>query len=136
MQTLLDRLRERGYRLTAQRRAVASALEGADVHLTAEEVYERAAVVLPELSRATVYSTLHQFADLGEIRELTLEGRSKRYDPNVSEHHHLICDVCAAIHDVQQGLSAPPLPADERHGMSVTASHIVHHGVCADCAAG
>ncbi len=40
---LLERLRRRGWRLTAQRRVVAEALAGEHVHLTAEEVYERAA---------------------------------------------------------------------------------------------
>ena len=46
--SLLDRLRLHGYRLTAQRRAVAQALDGINVHMTADEVHVRAADILPE----------------------------------------------------------------------------------------
>jgi hypothetical protein len=56
--SLLERLRRRRLRLTAQRRVIAEALEGAHVHLTADEVFERAVARLPEISRATVYSEL------------------------------------------------------------------------------
>ena len=45
---LSERLRERGWRVTSQRRAVAEALAGEHVHLTADEVHRRARDVLPE----------------------------------------------------------------------------------------
>ena len=132
---LLERLRTRGYRLTAQRRVVAEVLTGDHVHLTAEDVHDRAAELLPEISRATVYSTLQQFVDLGEVRELMLDGRSKRYDPNVSPaHHHLVCSVCGRVVDVAHGLDAPALSDADRHGMDVTGGEITYHGTCATCA--
>jgi Fe2+ or Zn2+ uptake regulation protein len=75
--TLLERLRQRGFQLTARRRVVAEALEGVHVHLTAGQIYDRAAVRLPEISRATFYNTLSQFCELSEVREITLDaGRS------------------------------------------------------------
>ena len=47
---LAERLRERGWRLTAQRRVVAEVLVGEHVHLTAEAVHAAAQAVLPEIS--------------------------------------------------------------------------------------
>ncbi|MEZ5166592.1 MAG: Fur family transcriptional regulator [Acidimicrobiales bacterium] len=135
--SLLDRLRTRGYRLTAQRRVVAQVLEGENLHLSADEVHQRAAVFLPEISRATVYSTLQQFAEIGEVRELTLDGRSKRYDPNVAPaHHHLVCDGCGEVFDVAHHLDAPELGADDRHGMTIRGAEIVYHGLCPACPRG
>lgn len=132
---LLDRLRDRGYRLTAQRRVVAQVLEGDNIHLSADEVHQRAAVLLPEISRATVYSTLQQIADLGELRELSFNGQAKRYDPNVEPaHHHLVCDRCGSVCDVAHGVAAPDLVDADRHGMTVARAEIVYHGVCARCA--
>ncbi len=132
---LVDRLRDRGYRLTAQRRVVAEVLAGDNTHLSADEVHTRAAAVLPEISRATVYSTLQQFSALGEVRELALGGAAKLYDPNVEpRHHHLVCDRCDAVYDVARGVDAPDLPAQEHHGMVLDAAEIIYHGVCAACA--
>lgn len=132
---LLDRLRDRGYRLTAQRRVVAQVLEGDNIHLSADDVHQRAAALLPEISRATVYSTLQQLTDLGEVRELSLAGQAKRYDPNVAPaHHHLVCDHCGAVCDVAHGVDAPALAEADRHGMTIARAEIVYHGACADCA--
>lgn len=133
--SLLERLQARGYRLTAQRRVVAQVLEGDNVHFTADEVLDRAQALLPEISRATVYSTLQQLTELGELRELSLDGRSKRYDPNVAPaHHHLVCEGCGSVFDVAHGVQAPALSAAEQHGMTVTTAEIVYHGTCAACA--
>jgi Fur family transcriptional regulator, stress-responsive regulator len=132
---LLDRLRDRGYRLTAQRRVVAEVLDGENVHLSADDVHRRAVDILPEISRATVYSTLQQWAEMGEVRELALDGRAKRYDPNVAPaHHHLVCDTCGTVFDVAHGIEAPGLVPEELHGMKLAGSDIVYHGICADCA--
>lgn len=133
--SLLDRLRLHSYRLTAQRRAVAQALDGINVHLTADEVHARAADILPEVSRATVYSTLHELAEMGEILELRIEGRSKRYDPTTSPHSHLVCDSCGVIYDVQHGLTPPQLPLSEAHGMAVSRAEVVYHATCESCLA-
>jgi Fur family transcriptional regulator, stress-responsive regulator len=132
--TLLERLRRHGLRLTAQRRAVAEALEGEHVHLTAEQVYERAATRLPEISRATVYNTLNQFQELGEVREVTLDAGPKRYDPNsIRPHHHLLCEGCGTVCDVlpQGKLFLPP---DQRHGFAVSDIEVTFRGLCPTCA--
>ncbi|MFE2439439.1 Fur family transcriptional regulator, partial [Streptomyces sp. NPDC059409] len=75
MSDLLERLRERGWRLTAQRRVVAEVLDGDHVHLTADEVHARAARRLPEISRATVYNTLRELVHRAEVLEVSTVGR-------------------------------------------------------------
>lgn len=133
--SLLERLKARGYRLTAQRRVVAQVLEGDNVHLSADEVHHAAAALLPEISRATVYSTLQQFVELGELNELSLDGRSKRYDPNIAPaHHHLVCTSCGLVVDVAHNVAAPRLDPAEVSGMVVTRAEIVYHATCEACA--
>lgn len=134
MSDLLTRLRQRDWRLTSQRRAVAEVLDGEHVHLTADEVHARAVVVLPEISRATVYNTLGELVALGEVREVNLEGRAKRYDPNADDgHHHLVCSTCGLILDVPAtDLSALPASA---HGFTVAHVDVTYRGTCAACAA-
>jgi Fur family transcriptional regulator, stress-responsive regulator len=132
---LLERLRARGLRLTAQRRVVAETLEGTHVHLTADQVYERATARLPEISRATVYNTLNQFHALGEVREITLDDGPKRYDPNTGQRHqHLICERCGTVRDVIPR-GAVTLPQRERHGFAVNATEVIFRGLCPACAA-
>ena len=132
---ILHRLRARGWRMTAQRRAVAEALTGEDLHLTADEIFERATARLPEISRATVYNTLNELVDMGEIRAASFDGGvTRRYDPNaVTPHHHLVCTVCGATHDVELDDIEVSLSKRDRRGFEVDNAHIVIEGTCPTC---
>ncbi|WP_329454813.1 Fur family transcriptional regulator [Streptomyces sp. NBC_01497] len=135
MSDLIDRLRGRGWRMTAQRRVVAQVLDGDHVHLTADEVHVHAARLLPEISRATVYNTLGEMVSLGEVMEVSTNGRAKRYDPNARRpHQHLVCSGCGTIRDVHPtGSPLGDLPAAERFGFTVTAAEVTYRGLCPAC---
>ncbi|MGK5529392.1 Fur family transcriptional regulator [Streptomyces sp. URMC 129] len=137
MSDLLRRLRERGWRLTAQRRVIAEVLDGDHVHFTADEVHRRAAGKLPEISRASVYSTLGELVALGEVLEVTTDGRAKRYDPNAHRpHQHLVCSGCGAMRDVRPSADPlPALPAGERFGFAVSGAVVTYYGRCPGCVA-
>ncbi|MEU9236311.1 Fur family transcriptional regulator [Streptomyces subrutilus] len=136
MSDLLERLRGRGWRMTSQRRVVAEVLDGEHVHLTADEVHARAARLLPEISRATVYNALGELVTLGEVVEVSTDGRAKRYDPNAHHpHQHLVCSGCGLIRDVHP--TAGPLaglPAEERFGFTVSGVEVTYRGLCPACA--
>ncbi|MFF0103899.1 Fur family transcriptional regulator [Streptomyces hirsutus] len=137
MSDLLKRLRERGWRLTAQRRVVAEVLSGDHIHLTADEVHARATERLPEISRATVYNTLGELVSLGELLEVSTDHRATRYDPNARRpHHHLRCDRCGTIRDVHPtGDALSALPESERFGYTVSDVALTYRGICPNCAA-
>ena len=132
---LLDRLRERHWRLSPQRRVVAEVLVGEHVHLTAEQVHERAQRRLAEISRATVYNTLNELVAMGEIAEVDVTDGAKRYDHNVGEaHDHLVCENCHDIRDVPREGRAPTLASGARAGFVVTGVDITYRGLCPKCA--
>ena len=134
---LLDRLRARGWRITPQRRAVVQALAGEHVHRTADQVHASARVLVPEVSLATVYNTLNELVSMGEISAINVGDGSTRYDPKVGpDHHHLICDGCGRIYDVEpSGVETVALSGAQRHGMRIDSIEVVFRGRCEDCAA-
>jgi Fur family transcriptional regulator, stress-responsive regulator len=133
---LLDRLRDRGWRITPQRRAVAQALAGEHVHLTPDEVHAAAKRIVPELSLATVYNTLNELVGMGEVSEIRLADGSARYDPKIGpDHHHLVCESCGLILDVEpRGVEGLSLPPAQRYGMKVERVEVVFRGQCSACA--
>lgn len=134
---LVQRLRDRGWRLTAQRRAVAEVLTGEHVHLTAEAVHRSASRLLPEISLATVYNTLNELVDMGEVLEISTGDGPKRYDPNtVMAHHHLYCVECGTLRDVSpSGTDQLSLPGDQQYGFELVGMDIVFRGRCPECLA-
>jgi Fur family transcriptional regulator, stress-responsive regulator len=133
--TVLERLRSRGWALTPQRRVVAEVLSGDHIHLTADDIHELAVARLPEISRATVYKTLNELVALGEVRSIALGGRAKHYDPNPdTAHHHLVCDRCGRTLDVHPaGLEKINLQRSQRHGYKLGRTEIVFRGICPEC---
>ncbi len=133
MSELVERLRARGWRMTAQRRVIAEAMAGDHVHLAADEVFDRARAVLPEVSLATVYNTLNELVEMGEVLELSHADGRKRYDPNtVERHHHLVCTGCGRMLDV--AADEPRLAEAERHGFELSDVEVTFRGRCPDCA--
>ena len=132
---LLTRLRDRSWRLSPQRRVVAEVLAGEHVHLSAEQVHARARERLPEISRATVYNTLKELVDMGEVLELSPADGPKRYDPNTTAaHHHLYCVGCGTLRDVNpEGTERLALPVSQQHGFELLDTDIVFRGRCPEC---
>ncbi len=132
---LLSRLRQRGWRLSSQRRVIAEVLVGEHVHLSAEEVHARAGQHLPELSRATVYNTLNELVAMGEVIEVSVTNGAKRYDPNAHRiHHHVVCRNCQAIRDVEPPPTTVLPPPEAVAGYAVTETEVIYRGLCPDCA--
>lgn len=106
------------------------------MHLTADEVHARAVERLPEISRATVYNALGELVGLGEVVELSTDGRAKRYDPNAHHpHQHLVCSRCGTIRDVHPtGDPLAGLPVEERFGFTVSKAEVTYRGLCPSCA--
>lgn len=136
MNNLLQRLATRGWQMTPQRRVIAEVLAGDHVHLTADEIHAHAVAKLPEISRATAYKALTELVALGEVAVVNVEGRARRYDPNVDRsHQHLVCESCGLIRDIHpSGAEALHLDKAERHGFTLTGVDVVFRGFCVRCA--
>ncbi len=85
--------KERGLRLTEQRRLVAKVLTNADDHPTAEEVFERVARFDDRISLATVYRTLRLFSEIGIISAYDFRDGRARYEVADNDHHDHLIDI-------------------------------------------
>jgi Fur family iron response transcriptional regulator len=96
-------LRQVGLRPTRQRMALGWMLFGkGDRHLTAEMLYEEATRAKVPVSLATVYNTLHQFTDVGLLRQIAVDGSKTYFDTNVSTHHHFFIEDDNAVLDIPE----------------------------------
>jgi Fur family iron response transcriptional regulator len=88
-----EKLRGVGLRPTRQRMALGWILFGkGDRHVTAELLYEEATHAKVPVSLATVYNTLHQFTEVGLLRQVAVDGSKAYFDTNNSDHHHFFIE--------------------------------------------
>jgi Fur family iron response transcriptional regulator len=94
-------LRSVGLRPTRQRMALGWILFGkGDRHLTAEMLYEEASRAKVPVSLATIYNTLHQFTEVGLLRQVPVDGSKAYFDTNASAHHHYFVEGTDQLLDI------------------------------------
>lgn len=131
-------LRERGVRVTAQRRLLLRLLvEHQGRHWTAEELWTALRRDLPEVARATAYNVLEELVRVGLAEELPAGDGSQRYGLRLVSHHHFVCDRCQRWFDVHpSGVDGVRLGAAGEGGHRVERVDVTLRGVCADCRRG
>ena len=131
---LTDLFRSSGRKVTPQRQCIFRLLEGDESHPTAEVVYEAARTEMETISLKTVYQTLNELAELGEIAALDLGTGTVRFDPNVERaHHHLVCRSCGKVRDLNVAFTGLSVPAGEGQGYEVDGAEVVFRGLCDEC---
>ena len=131
---LTQLFRASGRHVTPQRQSIFRALAGNESHPTAEKVYEAVRAEMETISLKTVYQTLHDLEELGDIAPLEVGTGAVRFDPNVERaHHHLVCRVCGDVRDVFVDFPAVGLPERLAQGYDVERSDVVFRGRCGRC---
>jgi Fur family transcriptional regulator, ferric uptake regulator len=83
--------RDKGLRMTGQRKIIAQILDAAEDHPDVVELHRRAADVDNRISLSTVYRTVKLFETEGILERLDFRDGRSRYEQAAREHHdHLI----------------------------------------------
>jgi Fur family ferric uptake transcriptional regulator len=128
-------LREKGHRLTPQRMLVIEALHNADRHISAEELYEQLHSRYPYANISTVYRTLELLKELNLVTETDFgEGYVRYHVAEKGHHHHLLCQTCGKIMDVEE-VALYPLKDTllRKYGFDADLRHLAISGQCSKC---
>jgi Fur family peroxide stress response transcriptional regulator len=126
--------RKRGLALTIQRRAVFEQLAERRDHPTADQVYDALSARLPGLSRTTVYRVLETLVAAGLARRVHHTGAAARFDAVTERHHHLVCESCGRLVDLEDA-AVPRLrvPDARGKGFRIRDYSISFTGLCSSC---
>ncbi len=83
--------REKGLKMTGQRRVIARVLSESEDHPDVEQLYRRAAAIDPHISIATVYRTVRLFEEASILEKHDFgDGRARYEEVPEANHDHLI----------------------------------------------
>ena len=109
------RLRQAGLRPTRQRVELACLLfQDCDRHVTAENLHGEVSAAGLRVSLATVYNTLHQFTEVGLLRQVIVDSARSYFDTNTGDHQHFFLEREGLLIDIPAetiavaGVPAPP----------------------------
>ncbi|MCA9323255.1 MAG: transcriptional repressor [Planctomycetes bacterium] len=129
------RCRARQVAITLPRRAVFEALLRREDHPTADDIHADVSQQVDGVSRATVYRTLELLVKAELLVRVCHPDASTRYDIKIQRHHHLICDGCGSIHDLEHPpLNRLKIPEQSDAGFRVRDYSVHIRGLCPPCA--
>lgn len=99
VEEIKNKISEGGLKFTHQRMVIYQAIEDADNHPTAENVYELIKDSNPSISLGTVYKTLDTFVTHGIIQKFIDNNGVMRFDSILETHSHLYCKKTNEIRD-------------------------------------
>lgn len=131
-QELASTFRSQGRKITPQRQLLFQLMHDNKAHPTAESLYAMASARMPGISLRTVYQTLNELAEMGELQFIDVGVGATRFDPNVDDHHHVVCDGCGEVRDVHvKGIAQlKPTGAEE---FIISDVGVLFHGTCKKC---
>jgi Fur family ferric uptake transcriptional regulator len=132
---IVSKLSKKGYRLTPQRLMILSAIENSEDHISAEEIYSQIVAKYPYVNISTVYRTLELLEGLGLVTKTDLgEGRVRYHPADKGHHHHLVCQNCGAIIDLDESVLFPVKEALLReYNFVADLRHLAIFGRCKNC---
>jgi Fur family ferric uptake transcriptional regulator len=136
MEKVATILRQSGYKLTPQRRAVVSEIAMCHEHLTPAALYERVHRKHKKIGLVTVYRTLEVLTELGLICQVHGEGVQRSYllrRPS-GHHHHLVCSGCGKVVDFAQcNITRLEQKLSRETGFAIDSHLLEFLGRCREC---
>lgn len=133
IRSVLDLLKQKGYKHTGKRETLASIFAGEQRYMAAKEVLSHMRNDYPQVSFDTVYRNLSLFEDLGilEATEFNGERLFRLQCTEEKHHHHLICTVCGKSKTIEM------CPMDAFYGIpdgfEITGHKFEIYGLCEGC---
>jgi Fur family ferric uptake transcriptional regulator len=114
---------------------ILSAMEHSDEHISAEEIYKKVASKYPDVNISTVYRTLELLKRLGMVYEINLgEGRIRYHAEGSGHHHHLVCQECGTVIDIDESsLSTLKDILMRDYHFQAELRHVGIFGICEKC---
>lgn len=128
-------LREKGYKLTEQRKLIIEAFIENPGHYTAHEIFNLVREKFTGINFSTIYRNLELLSTLEIINKLYIESGICHYElRGLEHHHHIICKNCGETREID---ICPYANLDEEQlsaiGFRATDHKFEIYGYCSKC---
>jgi len=131
---VIELLRQRGLRMTPQRRVIVSEIMRTQGHISPTALARRVQGELPGVNASTIYRTLSVLEEAGVLAHAHLEGGAEYHRAEDAGHVHLACSRCGAEDDLSlDEADALQQLIEQHHGFLPDLTHFAISGLCAEC---
>ena len=128
-------LKQKGFKLTPQRRLIVDIIHDAHEHISADEIISRVQQRMPGVNKSTIYRTLEILEQLGAVYKSDSSDRFIYHHAEEGHHHHLVCTKCGSTVECPEDLfNKVEESLARKYGFRANFQHQVINGFCSKCA--
>ena len=133
---VLELLRQRGLRMTPQRRAIVSEVMRTKGHIAPAAIARTIEGEMPGVNPSTVYRTIALLEEVGVLQHSHLESGAEYHKSDEAQHVHLTCHRCGRDDalSIEEANKLGRL-IHQHHGFVADLTHFAITGLCKECAA-
>lgn len=133
MDTVLQELRDKGYRITNQRKCLVAVLTSKPQSVV--ELKERLSKKGIRIDKVTLYRALQCLVALGIVGKTKFTENTSKYEllTNAVHHHHLVCNKCGAVKDLPVDDSSFINKVVKNKDFKVASHSLEIFGCCSGC---
>ena len=131
MSKIEDKCKQRGVRLTDQRKLIAKVMSQSSDHPDVDELHKRISKIDEKVSIATVYRTVKLFEESEIIEKHDFKGGKARYEQSPDIHHDHLIDVNTGeiIEFVDEGIEKLQNKVAEKLGYKLVDHRLELYGI-------
>jgi Fur family ferric uptake transcriptional regulator len=131
---VIEVLRERGIRMTPQRRAIVAEIMRTRGHISPTALSRKVQGEMPGVNPSTIYRTLALLEEVGVLAHAHMEGGAEYHRAEDAGHVHLTCSRCGSEDDLSlEEADALVRLIERHHGFGPDLTHFAISGLCAEC---
>lgn len=135
---IIESLRNKGIRITRTREVIVSILSTTKSPLSADGLLQKLHRLGLKVNKTTVYRELEFLARSKIISSVHVDDCSKYYELASGHHHHVVCEKCSELVDVNTTAIEKYLQKTEKRLAKMIRFNSVRHsleffGVCTRC---
>ena len=136
--SILNKLRSHGLRITKARKLIVSLFRENNAPLSIIEVCAFLIQNSVSIDKATVYRQVESLVEIGLLEPVILQHGMQHFEWKREHHHHFVCNECTSIVDVSDKLIESSIHAFEAQfaltGHKILTHNLEFKGLCAECA--
>ena len=133
MESYINKLKQKGFRVTIQRRCILDSLT-----FFPQSVFEISSFLKTHstpVDVVTIYRTLSCFVEIGIAGKTKFKDDFSRYEliSEANHHHHLVCDKCGAVEDIPLDDKLLIDEINKKTNFKVKSHALEFFGICTKC---
>jgi Fur family transcriptional regulator, ferric uptake regulator len=130
----LNILKQKGFRLTRQRRLIVEFIHDAHEHFSADDIISYVKQRMPKVNKSTVYRTLETLEQAGSVYKSESSDRCVYHHAEEGHHHHMVCNKCGKTEECFENLFSPIKKSlSDKYGFQANFQHQIITGLCRQC---